>query len=108
MMNGIIIDIPDKLGIGADGPFKFYKVEHLGPLITKGISSAIIMAAFLLLIYLVWSGIEWLTSGGAKESVVSAKARMTAAFIGLMIVLAAWAIYKIALHLFDIPTGVSD
>jgi tetrahydromethanopterin S-methyltransferase subunit B len=77
-------------------------IPEFGPVISGGITIAISIAALLCLVYLIWGGIEWLTSGGAKEGVSAAKARMTAAFIGLMIVLAAYAIIRIVEYLFDI------
>lgn len=86
------VDIPQPTGA----------IPEFGPVISGGIRIAILVAGLLCLIYLIWGGIEWLTSGGAKEGVAAAKARMTAAFIGLMIILAAWAIIKIVGYLFGI------
>ena len=77
-------------------------IPEFGPVISGGISIAISIAALICLVYLIWGGIEWMTSGGAKEGVAAAKARMTAAFIGLVIVLAAWAIIRIIEYLFKI------
>ncbi len=70
-------------------------VSDLGSLISKGISAAIIIAALLTFMYLVWGGIEWLTSGGDKTKYEAARDRITAAVIGLAIVAAAWAIMKL-------------
>lgn len=77
-------------------------IKDFGLVITGGIRIAIMIAILLCLLYLIWGGIEWLTSGGAKEGVAAAKARMTNAFIGLMVVLAAYAIALIIGHLFGL------
>lgn len=77
-------------------------IPAFGLVISGAITIAISIGALLCLIYLIWGGIEWLTSGGAKEGVAAAKARMTAAFIGLLIILSAWAIVRIIEHLFDL------
>lgn len=77
-------------------------IKDFGLVISGGIRIAIMIAILLCLLYLIWGGIEWLTSGGAKEGVASAKARMTNAFIGLMVVLAAYAIALIIGHLFNL------
>lgn len=47
---------------------------------------SLVAAGILLLIYLTMGGIQWLTSGGEKTAVAAARDRMTAAFIGLMII----------------------
>ncbi len=69
--------------------------EGLGPLISAGINAVIIIAGLLVFVYLVWGGIEWLTSGGDKEKYESARNRITAAVIGLVIVVAAYAIMQL-------------
>ena len=79
-----------------------YAIPEFGSVIKGGIQIAIMVAGLLCLIYLIWGGIEWLTSGGAKEGVAAAKARMTAAFIGMIIILASWAIIQIVGHLFHL------
>jgi len=101
MILEIIIDIEEKLG--TPSPFRFTQVEEMGPLLTQFISIAISISAILLLIYLIFSGIQWLTSGGEKTAVAAARERMTAAFIGLVIVLSAWAIFTLVKYLFGIP-----
>ncbi len=77
-------------------------VPDLGTLISKGIVAAIIIAALLTFMYLVWGGIEWLTSGGDKTKYEAARDRITAAVIGLAIVAAAWAIMQLIATFFGI------
>jgi hypothetical protein len=45
--------------------------------------------------YLLWGGIQWLTSGGDKGKTEEAQKRITAAVIGLAIVASAWAIMRV-------------
>ncbi len=80
-------------------------VSGIGDLIAKGITFAIILAALITFLYLVWAGIEWLTSGGDKEKYESARNRITAAVIGLAIVIAAYAIMQLIAHFFGIDLG---
>lgn len=75
----------------------------MGDLISRIIGIIIVIASILLLFYLAMSGIQWLTSGGEKASVAAARERMTNALIGLIIVLAAWAIFTLVKYLFGIP-----
>ena len=67
-------------------------ITNLGSVISAGIGLAIIGAALLAFAYLVWGGFEWIGSGGDKAGMEAARNRITAAFVGLFIVAAAWAI----------------
>ncbi len=88
----ITIDQPDEV-----------KVTELGPLIQSGISIAVIIAAILTFAFLVWGGIQWITSGGDKGKYEEARNRITAALIGLAIVALAWLVIKLVTYFFGIP-----
>lgn len=77
-------------------------IAEFSPVISGGLKIILTVAALVCLVYVIWGGIEWMTSGGEKTSVAAAKARLTAAFIGLIIVLAAWAIVKLLEYLFNV------
>jgi hypothetical protein len=77
-------------------------VVNIGTLISGVVGIAIIGAALLAFAYLVWGGIEWITSGGDKAGMEAARNRITAAFVGLFIVGAAWAITKLIETFFGI------
>ena len=68
---------------------------ELPALITAAVQAVIVIAGLLTFAFLVWGGIEWLTSGGDKEKYEAARGRITAAVIGLVIVVAAWAILQV-------------
>ena len=53
---------------------------------------AIVVSGFALLLYLIWGGLEWLTSGGDKNKVESARNRITNAVVGVVILVASVAI----------------
>lgn len=102
---GPMIDIAGELEkIG--NPFRFISIEQIGPAISKGVSLVIIIAGLLFLAWFIWGAFEWLTSGGQPESVKKAQARLTNAGVGLVLVLAAWAVFVIVHHLFGIPFWV--
>ncbi len=75
---------------------------ELGTLIGNFISLFIIIAGIMVLIYLVWGGVEWISSGGDKAGMESARNRITAAFVGLGIVVAAWAIMMLTSDFFGL------
>lgn len=75
---------------------------NIGTLISAGVGLIIIIATILAFLYLVWGGVEWITSGGDKAGLEAARNRITNAFIGLVIVLAAWAIILLIQSFFGI------
>jgi len=64
----------------------------------------IIVGSLAFLIYLVWGGIEWITSGGDKTKTETARGRITATLAGLAIVAASWALIKIISYFFGVDS----
>lgn len=69
-----------------------FKITNLGLLISSLISLVLIVAGIAAFAYLIWGGIQWITSGGDKGNVEAAQKRIQAALVGLFVVFAAWAI----------------
>lgn len=69
----------------------------IGVLINSALRFVLVIAALLVFMYLIWGGIEWITSGGDKGKTESARNKITAAVIGLIVVAAAYAILQLAL-----------
>jgi len=65
----------------------------------------IIIAVVIAIIYLLYGGIKWITSGGDKAQVESARNHITAAIVGLIIVFLAIFIISIVLTLFGVKFG---
>lgn len=79
-----------------------FEIEDLGLLISRAIAIALMLAGILVFVYLVWGGIQWITSGGDKAKTEEARARITAALVGLAIVAAAWAVMQLVAYFFGI------
>ncbi|MBQ6436674.1 hypothetical protein IJJ27_03915 [bacterium] len=62
------------------------------------ISVIVAVAALLSFFYLVWGAVDWITSGGDQSKVESARHKITAAVIGLIILAASWAIFQLVLY----------
>ncbi len=62
------------------------------------ISFVMVIAAVLVFFYLIWGGIEWITSGGDKGKTESARNKITSAVIGLIVIAASYAILTLALN----------
>lgn len=58
-------------------------------------------------IMILYGGFTWMTAGGNEEKVEKAKKIVTAAVIGLVIILVAWAIVIFALNVLQNTSGVS-
>jgi|CXWL01.1.fsa_nt_gi hypothetical protein len=91
--------------IGIEQP-KEARITDLGRLISTGVSVVIIIAGILVFVYLVWGGLEWLTSGGDKGKTESARNRITAALVGLAIIAASWALVRIIAYFFGVESGI--
>lgn len=71
-----------------------------GQLVGKVVGIALFIAFVAALLYLIYGGIRWIMSGGDKEATGKAKGTVTAALIGLAIVLASWILINFVLTLF--------
>jgi hypothetical protein len=69
----------------------------IGELINKALTFVMVLGALLVFMYLIWGGIEWITSGGDKAGTESARNKITAAVVGLIILAASWAILGLVL-----------
>lgn len=76
-------------------PTDWVKYTNVGTLISNIIALVFIIAALIFFFMLVIGGVQWMLSGGDKAATESARGRITAALIGLVIVFAAWAIMKL-------------
>ncbi len=68
------------------------KITDVGKLISAGVGVLLIISALLAFFYLILGGISWITSGGDKAAMESARNKITHAIVGLIIVGAAWAV----------------
>lgn len=84
------------------GPFRNLgevTIPNIVPVVTRMV---LIVAALVALVFLIIGGIKWITSGGDKSAVESARNTITSALIGLLIVFAAWAIIRLIEFFFNI------
>lgn len=69
-----------------------------GSLLNAVLSFVMVIAALLVFLYLIWGGIEWITSGGDKGQTEKARNKITAAVVGLIILAASYAILTLVLR----------
>jgi hypothetical protein len=77
-------------------------ITNIGTLIQGMVQGAIVISAILVFAYLIWGGVQWITSGGDKGKTQEARDRITAALVGLAVVASAWAVMLIISYFFGI------
>jgi len=87
--------------------------SDIGTFINAAIQLAFIVAIIVALAMLVWGAVEWIFSGGNKESVDGARKRIVNALIGLTILAVAFAIITLAgsflnIDLFNLTVPTPD
>ncbi|MBI2617636.1 hypothetical protein HYW55_05885 [Candidatus Gottesmanbacteria bacterium] len=73
-------------------------ITEFGKLIGAIIGAALVLATLAAFFFLLWGGIQWITSGGDKAGVESAQHRIQAALLGLLIVFSIPFYGKLARH----------
>lgn len=81
-----------------------FTAARFGPLVGTAIQFILVIAVVIAIIFLIWGGIKWITSGGDKAKVDSARGTIIAAVVGLIIAFAAYFIISIVLSLFGLGT----
>ncbi|MDD4026809.1 MAG: hypothetical protein PHO75_01305 [Candidatus Shapirobacteria bacterium] len=71
-------------------------------MVSGAISLVLIVVSLIFFFILVVGGLRWITSGGDEKKVAAARAQITNALIGLVIVFAAWAIMQLIGTIFGI------
>jgi hypothetical protein len=70
----------------------------IGEFINRLLRLIMMISALLVFSQLIWGGLEWITSGGDKGKVDSARQKIIAAVIGLIIVASSYAILQLSLN----------
>ncbi len=76
--------------------------NNIGAVIGAAVEFILILAVIVALFFLIWGGVRWITSGGDKAKVESARGTIIAAIIGLVIAFLAFFILSLALSFFGI------
>ena len=73
--------------------------SNLGGVISSVLTLVMAIAALAVFMYLIWGGIQWITSGGDKGKTEEARNKITAAVIGLIVLAASYAVLQVGLKL---------
>lgn len=89
----------------AEGFGKLCNISFTGGLVSDIITIAFILASLIALGFLIYGGIRWITSGGDKTGVETARNTIVAALVGLVIVFLAYFIIKLIFGFFGLDFG---
>jgi len=81
-----------------------FRIDDLGLVLQGLLNLVLFVSALLVFAYLVWGGIQWLTSGGDKGKTEEARNKITAAIVGLVVVALSYAIFRVVLYV----VGIED
>ncbi len=79
--------------------------QDLSSFVSPLIEIAFLIAGFLAFYFLVWGAFQYIMAQGDKEGIGKAKARITYAIIGLIIVLLSYFIARFAFEIFTPTKG---
>jgi len=76
--------------------------NNIGAIIGAAVEFILIIAVIIALFFLIFGGVRWITSGGDKAKVESARGTIIAAIIGLVISFLAFFVLSLALSFFGL------
>ena len=76
--------------------------NNIDSMVGKMIFTALSLLGIIFLILLIYAGYLWMTASGNEQQVEKAKSMITAAMIGLIIVLSAYSILILLVHIISI------
>lgn len=85
----------------------------VGTILSNFVSWIFVLAVVFALFYLIWGGFKWLTSGGDKTALQTAREHIIAAIVGLIIIFLSYFILNLIINFFipgfklnqfDLPT----
>jgi len=80
----------------------FSGIEFFNALVPNLITLLFIAAVVVALVFLIIGAIKWITSGGDKTAVESARGTITSAIIGLVVVFSVYAILRLIGYFFHL------
>lgn len=76
--------------------------EFFQKAIPAAVGVGFVVGALIFLFMLIWGAIEWISSGGDKQHLESARGRITNALVGIVVLFASYAILVVIGNFFHI------
>lgn len=75
---------------------------YLGILLSNAITIFMVVGLIFVSVYLIWGGIQWITSQGDKQKLTAARGKITWAIIGFIVLLLSVAIVNAIGYIFKV------
>lgn len=92
-------------GCNVSTPRSGTPIANLGDLLSGLLTITFYIALFLAFYWLIWGGFQYILAGGKKEDLAKARARITWALIGLVVVFLGYFIARFAAEIFPPTKG---
>lgn len=83
-------------------PANLPQPDTAGKILSNALSIFITVGIIASILSIIWAGIQWITSGGDKQKLASAKARITWSIVGLIIMFVSFLIINMFGHFFGV------
>ena len=103
LASAILLSLPTLVYAQSIVPTELSPINNIVDIIRGVIRFILIVAFVLAFIFLIIGGIRWITAGGDEKGVAGARGMITAALIGLVIVLVAFALIRLVEIFFNVP-----
>lgn len=90
------------VNIGDEASSRIAINDSLGSFVSRSFSAIVLVAGLATFMYLIYGGVQWISSGGDKGKLEEARSKITNGIIGLAIVASAWAVYLLIDYFFGI------
>ena len=81
------------------------KAANINDIVSFVITVLVVVGVIAALAFLIYGGIKWITSGGDKNAVESARNHIVAAIVGLVIIILSFVIIGFIFQILGITTG---
>lgn len=99
---GTVFAQQNTIHVGPTGQWANLSNFSFASVIAALITLALVVAAIVFVFMLLWGGFKYISSGGDKAQLDSARGTITAALIGLTILFATWAIVNLVSLFFGV------
>jgi len=101
-MSYLSLTLPGSQTITAPNGIPSGGIDLVSTIFSNALTIMIILCIVLALIFIVYAGIQWITSGGDKTKLQAARAKLTWAIVGIIIALAAFFIVSLIGYFFKV------
>src|SRR6266567_5966168 len=101
-MTYLSLTLPGGQTVTAPGGIPSGGLSFMQQVMNNALTIMLVFAVIITLIFLIWAGIQWVSSSGDKSKLAAARARLTWAIIGLVIVFLAFLVVNIVGSFFNI------